>query len=377
MNDYRDTLEPCETDVCGRNSKQWSNDHNRNSTVERNASESYDTGVYGNDSKIRTVKPTSHVEREPQEPYDHNAYDHDHQSRIHKPRSRIKAKRDASESYDTDVSVPKLKSHIHDSMRYLETKQSESQLYDSGITERCKAETPNRHNDKPRIQDLGKPQQVSSEPCNTDVTASVPKPRSHGPKRHMETKQDISTRSVYNAQPQASVKLWHTVRDSHQLYNKCPFPDCNQVKNFKKNHNEAKHFFVFHMPNHLRHGDNFTRMGEWAAFLLRIMDMLQVNTLDDLFDKVRRNGWFPVNRSVEFTNGYVAKPDKRMVDGFAKYIGVAKPEDYSETNLGSLTLLVNWRVVRCIMLHGLDTQQRHDLRKTKETYYFPSLPRRR
>ena len=179
--------------------------------------------------------------------------------------------------------------------------------------------------------------------------------------------------SIQGSLPHASVPLWHMTRDSQMLGSKCPVPGCVNIS--PRNHNEVKHFFTFHMPNHLRHGDDFNRMAHWTVFILRMMQILP--TLEDLFDKVRTNGWFPVNRTIEFTGGYVAKPDKRMVDDFAKYIGVAKPYDYSETNLCSVALLINWRVIRCVMLHGMDAKQRGYLRKSPRAQYCPTFPRRR
>ena len=117
-------------------------------------------------------------------------------------------------------------------------------------------------------------------------------------------------------------------------------------------------------------------MPSWALFIIGIIDILGLYSLEDLLDEVRSNGWFPANRSLKYTKGQVGRHDKTMVDAFANYINIPNPQDYSETNPKSLALLVNWRIIRAIMRHGLNYQQRQDLLFIKRARYNPVIPRR-
>ena len=105
----------------------------------------------------------------------------------------------------------------------------------------------------------------------------------------------------------------------------------------------------------------FDRMNCWAKLFLRLFRHFDLKTLDDLYERVLARGWFPVNRSTEYirSRGMTqSKQDKVMECAFAEYIGIEPPTDFSETQPKSPAMLINWRILRCIMQFGMTAEER-------------------
>ena len=51
------------------------------------------------------------------------------------------------------------------------------------------------------------------------------------------------------------------------------------------------------MPHNVRYGDGDLRI-HYHVLMIKKMDLLEMRTLDDLFEATVENGWFPVNRGV-------------------------------------------------------------------------------
>ena len=149
---------------------------------------------------------------------------------------------------------------------------------------------------------------------------------------------------------------------------RCVFRDCQIVKEYSCN---ANHFFQCHLPTFLRREDGKSKMNLWAKLFLRILRHLELKTIDDLYDRVLTRGWFPANRSaenIEKCGQGISRYDIRLVDAFAEYIGDPKPDSYCETQPRSPAILINWRVLKCIMQHGFSAEDR------KCVVYFDKPP---
>ena len=102
-------------------------------------------------------------------------------------------------------------------------------------------------------------------------------------------------------------------------------------------------------------------MPKWAAVFKRILGMTNSQTIFDLHSKVLSEGWFPPNRSAA-SAGPVCAGDKVMIDSFARYINVAAPMSYAESAPASLAMIIQWRVLRAIMINALARSQRQSLK---------------
>ena len=162
--------------------------------------------------------------------------------------------------------------------------------------------------------------------------------------------------------------------------NRCVFRECYVQS--KPSHNMARHFFTTHLPFFLRQGDGFDRMNCWAKLFLRLLRHFDLKTIDELYERVLARGWFPVNRSTEYilSRGMTqSKQDKVMVRAFAEYVGIEPPTDFSETQPKSPAMLINWRILRCIMQFGMTAEERRRVckfdRPPKGSNF--TIPRRR
>lgn len=138
----------------------------------------------------------------------------------------------------------------------------------------------------------------------------------------------------------------------------CIFRDCKDVTTDTCN---ANHFFRRHLPSFLGRRDGPAEMQNWAQLFIRILNHLRISTIDDLYDRVVSRGWFPAKRSLEDiqqSGRGISRHDTNIVDAFAQYIGVPRPIDYSETHPQSPALLINWRVLRCILHYGFTDEDR-------------------
>lgn len=95
------------------------------------------------------------------------------------------------------------------------------------------------------------------------------------------------------------------------------------------------------MPTQLQYGDGRLMMGSWALFFLRLMEILQVSTLTELFEMASSNGWFPVNRT-----GDITVKEQNTINAFADYLGVPHPRSYSESRPEGIAMLCSWRILR-------------------------------
>ena len=152
---------------------------------------------------------------------------------------------------------------------------------------------------------------------------------------------------------------------------KCEFPECNVPKNPKQS--ARHHFYKWHLPSFVSHGDGIQCMFLWAGYFRRLLDSFKLKTVKELHDRVLAEGWSPINRGVH-SMGKPCGGDQRMIDAFAEYLHLPHPTSYAETAPCSPALLIQWRILRCILLHGLSTRQRRDLnafskRPTKNRNY--------
>ena len=139
----------------------------------------------------------------------------------------------------------------------------------------------------------------------------------------------------------------------------CPIPECRGVP--ATNQSARHHFFKCHLPGFLRHRDGDGAMPKWAAVFKRILGMTNSQTIFDLHSKVLSEGWFPPNRSAA-SAGPVCAGDKVMIDSFARYINVAAPMSYAESAPASPAMIIQWRVLRAIMINALARSQRQSLK---------------
>ena len=84
---------------------------------------------------------------------------------------------------------------------------------------------------------------------------------------------------------------------------------------------------------HYRKCDGGVR--HWNLFMIRLLEIMELDTLEDLLDAVLANGWYPTNRH-------------DAVGQFAEANGYEHPEDYRETAPTHVAMLVNWRVLRYV-----------------------------
>lgn len=82
-------------------------------------------------------------------------------------------------------------------------------------------------------------------------------------------------------------------------------------------------------------------MGHWAAFIIRLMQILEVSTLTELLDLASSRGWFPVNRT-----GDMCENERNTVNAFAEYLEIPPPTNYSESRPTSVAMLISWRILR-------------------------------
>lgn len=115
----------------------------------------------------------------------------------------------------------------------------------------------------------------------------------------------------------------------------------------------------------------------WNLFMIQLLQIMNLATLEDLYEAVIANGWYPANRNA------AAGPalDVHIVNAFADANGYEHPEDYRETAPTHVAMLVNWRVLRAIMTFGMDDQQRRSIRNMKmekdRLADNPQVPKRR
>lgn len=82
----------------------------------------------------------------------------------------------------------------------------------------------------------------------------------------------------------------------------------------------------------------------WNLFMIQLLQIMNLATLEDLYEAVIANGWYPANRNA------AAGPalDVHIVNAFADANGYEHPEDYRETAPTHVAMLVNWRVLRYV-----------------------------
>ena len=93
-------------------------------------------------------------------------------------------------------------------------------------------------------------------------------------------------------------------------------------------------------------------MPRWAAFFKLLLKMTNSHTVFDLDSKVLSEGWFLPNRSAE-TSRPVSAGDQVMIDSFARYINLATPRSYVKSAPASPPMVIQWRVLRAIMINSL------------------------
>ncbi len=157
---------------------------------------------------------------------------------------------------------------------------------------------------------------------------------------------------------------------SHHAQASTRTPDSKVICNFvecKKQigKRSLNHFFHHHLPRWLRHGDVVVHMPYWAAFFRQIIDELNLTPLVSLHQKVLKQGWYPVNRSATDV-GDEETTSTRMVKAFSEYLHVPPPSDFAETVPKSPTMLIHWRILRCLMQFGLAPSSRLRIKRMKK-----------
>ena len=161
---------------------------------------------------------------------------------------------------------------------------------------------------------------------------------------------------------------------------KCAFNDCTDTRKFSCH---ANHFISVHLPRFLKRTKNPGRndMRLWAVLFNRLLKFFKLSTIDDLCDMVMANAWVPISRGPDAIansrDGY-STIDIRMVNAFADYTGVPRPQDYGESQLRSPAMLINWRVLRCLLQFGMTPAQRQEVCMFPRPApgVWPQVPRR-
>ena len=81
----------------------------------------------------------------------------------------------------------------------------------------------------------------------------------------------------------------------------------------------------------------------------RLLDLMGLDSLASLHEKVLREGWYPVHRSAASIWDSQGQANIRMVLAFASHLGLEAPTSFGETVPASSTMLIHWRVLLCIL----------------------------
>lgn len=141
----------------------------------------------------------------------------------------------------------------------------------------------------------------------------------------------------------------------------CVFNECKKPYGRRG----REHFFRFHMPQWLREVDGVEHMPKWAHFFRWLLNVMGLKSLDELYQKVLQKGWYPVNRSAEDVARDNTPTNNTNVHSFARYLSRPLPLDFAETVPKSAVMMMNWRILRCILHFGLTTEIRKKISKLK------------
>ena len=99
------------------------------------------------------------------------------------------------------------------------------------------------------------------------------------------------------------------------------------------------------MPSQLKYGDGPNYIANWVVFFSRMLKILKLHTLTQLFELASESGWFPVNRT-----GDLCCKEHITINAFAHYLGIKRPKSYSESRpdirQGGIAMLCSWRILR-------------------------------